>query len=69
MPNMLKSAKTGKFHRISRVPENFEKVPENFWNWIFWVQNQLQWLKLSGKNAQNDETDQKQQIQEKGLQN
>ena len=59
--NTSKLAKTGKFQRISRVPENSEGCPKNFGNLIFWVQNQFQWLKLSGKNTQyvENEIDQK----------
>ena len=59
MPNMSKSAKPGKFQRISRVPENSEEAPEKSESLIFWVQNQFQWLKLSGNDAQYVEIGQK----------
>ena len=51
-PNILKLAKTRQFPEISRFPENSGKVPEKFGSLMFWMQNQFQWLKLSGNDAQ-----------------
>ena len=59
IPNMLKLAKNSKFRRISRFPETFWKKSRKIWNLKFWVQNQAQWPKLSGKNTQHIEIGQK----------
>ena len=52
IPNMLELAQNCKFLRISRFPENFWKDSRNIWIFKFWLQNQFQWLKLSGNDTQ-----------------
>ena len=52
IPNMLELAQNCKFLRISRFPENFWKDSRNIWILKFWLQNQFQWLKLSGNDTQ-----------------
>ena len=50
--NILKLAKTSQFLGISRFPDFQFPDSRNVGNLKFWVENQGQWPKLSGKNAQ-----------------
>ena len=40
------------FQKISRFPEHFWNNSRKIWILKFWLQNQAQWPKLSGKNTQ-----------------
>ena len=64
IPNILDLAQNSKFWRIPRFPENSWKDYRNIWILKFWLQNQFQWLKLSGNDTQYVGIGPKQQILE-----
>ena len=49
--NMLNLAKVANSREYPCFQKISGKVPEKCGNLIFWVQNQFQWLKLSGNDA------------------
>ena len=51
-PNVLKFAKTSQLPGIFRFSDFQFPDSRKIGNLKFWVQNQAQWLKLSGKNTQ-----------------
>ena len=52
IPNILKLAQTSQFPGISGFPDFKFPDSRKTGNLKFWVQNQAQWPKLSGKNTQ-----------------
>ena len=55
IPNILELAQTSQFPGISRFPDFQFPDSRKIGNLKFWVQNQAQWCKLSGKNMQHIE--------------
>ena len=52
IPNILKLAQTSQFPGISRFPDVQFPDSRKIGNLEFWVENQGQWPKLSGKSTQ-----------------
>ena len=60
IPHMLKLAKKQSFPEDFPKPRKFRETSRNDWIFKFWVQNQVPWQKVSGKNTQYIEISQNQ---------